>query len=65
MSEEILRFVDTIHRDRQVSKEVIFTGIEMALVSAAQKSFDQEEGIEVNIDRDTGEISASCDGSKS
>lgn len=62
MSEEILRFVDTIHRDRQVSKEVIFTGIEMALVSAAQKSFDQEEGIEVNIDRDTGDISAACDG---
>ncbi|MGE4631892.1 MAG: transcription termination factor NusA [Planctomycetota bacterium] len=62
MSEEILRFVDTIHRDRQVSKEVIFTGIEMALVSAAQKRFDQEEGIEVNIDRDTGDISAACDG---
>ncbi|MGE4618723.1 MAG: transcription termination factor NusA [Planctomycetota bacterium] len=62
MSEEILRFVDTIHRDRQVSKEVIFTGIEMALVSAAQKSFDQEEGIEVNIDRDSGAISAACDG---
>ncbi|MEC9476021.1 MAG: transcription termination factor NusA [Planctomycetota bacterium] len=62
MSEEILRFVDTIHRDRQVSKEVIFTGIEMALISAAQKSFDQEEGIEVNIDRDSGTISAVRDG---
>lgn len=62
MSEEILRFVDTIHRDRQVSKEVIFTGIELALISAAQKSFDQEEGIEVNIDRDSGTISAARDG---
>ena len=62
MSEEILRFVDTIHRDRQVDKEVIFTGIEMALVSAAQKRFDQEEGIEVLIDRETGVISAIKDG---
>ncbi|MAW76769.1 MAG: transcription termination factor NusA [Planctomycetes bacterium] len=62
VSEEILRFVDTIHRDRQVSKEVIFTGIELALISAAQKSFDQEEGIEVNIDRDSGTISAARDG---
>ena len=43
VSEEILRFVDTIHRDRQVDKEVIFTGIEMALVSAAQKRFRSEE----------------------
>ncbi|MDE0959976.1 MAG: transcription termination factor NusA [Planctomycetota bacterium] len=62
MSEEILRFVDTIHRDRQVEKEVIFTGIEMALLSAAQKRFEQEEGIEVLIDRETGEISAIRDG---
>ena len=62
MSEEILRFVDTIHRDRQVDKEVIFTGIEMALVSAAQKRFDQEEGIEVIIDRESGEIRAHRDG---
>jgi N utilization substance protein A len=62
VSEEILRFVDTIHRDRQVDKEVIFTGIEMALVSAAQKRFDQEEGIEVLIDRETGVISAVRDG---
>lgn len=62
MSEEILRFVDTIHRDRQVDKEVIFTGIEMALVSAAQKRYDQEEGIEVLIDRLSGSISAVRDG---
>ncbi len=62
MSEEILRFVDTIHRDRQVDKEVIFTGIEMALVSAAQKRFEQEEGIQVLIDRETGDISAIRDG---
>lgn len=62
MSEEILRFVDTIHRDRQVDKEVIFTGIELALVSAAQKRFDQEDGIEVLIDRESGEISAVRDG---
>jgi transcription termination/antitermination protein NusA len=62
LSEEILRFVDTIHRDRQVDKEVIFTGIEMALVSAAQKRYDQEEGIEVLIDRLSGAISAVRDG---
>jgi len=62
VSEEILRFVDTIHRDRQVDKEVIFTGIELALVSAAQKRFDQEDGIEVLIDRESGEISAVRDG---
>jgi len=62
MNSEFLRLVDTIHRDRQVDKEVIFVGIELALVSAAQKKFGTTEGIEVQIDRETGELSASIDG---
>ncbi|HIA28479.1 MAG TPA: transcription termination factor NusA [Planctomycetes bacterium] len=62
MSEEILRFVDTIHRDRQVDKEVIFYGIEQALVSAAQKKYGENEVITINIDRETGEISAKMGG---
>jgi len=62
MNSEFLRLVDTIHRDRQVDKEVIFTGIELALVSAAQKKYGTTEGIEVAIDRETGDISATIDG---
>lgn len=62
MNSEILRLVDTVHRDRQVDKEVIFTGIELALVSAAQKKFGTTEGIDVTIDRETGEIVASVEG---
>ncbi len=61
MNSEFLRLVDTIHRDRQVEKEVIFVGIELALVSAAQKKFGTTEGIEVSIDRETGEISATVE----
>ncbi|MFQ5653235.1 MAG: transcription termination factor NusA [Planctomycetota bacterium] len=62
MNTEILRFVDTIHRDRQIDKEIIFTGIEMALLSAAQKKLGSSEGIVVAIDRETGDIEASVDG---
>ncbi len=62
MNTEFLRLVDTIHRDRQVDKEVIFIGIELALVSAAQKKFGTTEGIEVSIDRESGEISATVEG---
>ena len=62
MNSEFLRLVDTIHRDRQVDKEVIFVGIEQALISAAQKKYGTTEGIEVDIDRETGAIEASVDG---
>ncbi|MGE3163788.1 MAG: transcription termination factor NusA [Planctomycetota bacterium] len=62
MNREILRFVDTIHRDRQIDKEVVFTGIEQALISAAQKKLGTSDGIEVVIDRESGEIQATVDG---
>ena len=32
--EEILRIVDAIHRDKNIDKEIVFEGIEAALVSA-------------------------------
>lgn len=62
MNREILRFVDTIHRDKQIDKEVVFTGIELALASAAQKKLGTADGIEVSIDRESGEIIAEVDG---
>ena len=64
MNRELLRMVDSIHRDRQVDKEIIFTGIEQALISAAQKRYGatEELDVQVNIDRETGEIEASIDG---
>ncbi|MDP7033997.1 MAG: transcription termination factor NusA [Planctomycetota bacterium] len=54
--EEILRIVDTIHRDKDIDKEIIFEGIETALLTAARKRVGPELDIEIEIDRDTGEI---------
>ncbi|MEM7167962.1 MAG: transcription termination factor NusA, partial [Planctomycetota bacterium] len=62
MNREILRFVDTIQRDKQIDKEVVFVGIEQALISAAQKKTGSTEGVEVTIDRETGDIEATVDG---
>lgn len=62
MNREILRFVDTIQRDKQIDKEVVFVGIEQALISAAQKKTGSTEGVDVTIDRETGEITATVDG---
>jgi len=55
MNAEILRLVDTIHRDKDIEKEVIFQGIEAALLSAVKKKLGESEAIGVVIDRVTGE----------
>lgn len=51
---EILRTVDAIHRDKSIDKEIVFEGIEQAILSAARKHFGEEAEIEVHIDRTSG-----------
>lgn len=59
---EVLRIVDAIHRDKNIDKEIVFEGIEDALVSAAKKHYGEESDITVRIDRESGAITATCDG---
>jgi transcription termination/antitermination protein NusA len=59
---EILRIVDAIHRDKNVDKEIVFSAIEAALVSAAKRQYGEEEDIVVHIDRKDGSISGTHNG---
>ncbi|MFK7821401.1 MAG: transcription termination factor NusA [Planctomycetaceae bacterium] len=59
---EVLRIVDAIHRDKNIAQEIVFEGIELAIVSAARKHFAEEQEIACDIDRETGEPSLKCDG---
>lgn len=52
---ELLRIVDTIHRDKAIPKENVFEGIEQAILSAARKHYGEEAAIEVHIDRTSGQ----------
>jgi len=59
MNAELIRIVDNIARDKNIDKESIFVDLEEAMVSAARKYFGElESEIVVNIDRETGEITA-------
>ena len=59
MNQELVRIVDNIARDKNIDKEAIFVDLEEAMVSAARKHFgDSESEIIVNIDRNTGELTA-------
>ncbi|MBN1851966.1 MAG: transcription termination factor NusA [Pirellulales bacterium] len=59
---EVLRIVDAIHRDKNIHKEIVFEGIEAALVSAAKKHYGEESEIVVRINRENGQITATCNG---
>lgn len=53
---EVLRIVDSLHREKNIEKEVVFRAIESALVSAARKHFGEDADIEFIIERDSGQI---------
>lgn len=56
--ESLLRLVDSLHRDKEIAKDVVFQGIEAALTTAARKHFKSHEMVSIQIDRNTGEILA-------
>ncbi|MBL8855194.1 MAG: transcription termination factor NusA, partial [Planctomycetaceae bacterium] len=59
---DLLRIVDSMHRDKNIEKEVVFRAVEAALVTAARKHYGEEAAISFQIDREKGEITGSCDG---
>jgi len=63
MNGEVLRIVDSIHRDKNIDKEIVFQGIEMALLSAAKKHYPETDEVTITIDRETGNVSATHNGS--
>ncbi|HHT9119430.1 MAG TPA: transcription termination factor NusA [Candidatus Hypogeohydataceae bacterium YC41] len=56
--EELFRLVETLHKDKAIDREIIFQGIEAALLSVARRHFVSKEVISIKVDRQTGEIVA-------
>jgi N utilization substance protein A len=59
---DMLRIVDSIHREKNIEKDVVFQAIESALVSAAKKSYGELAEITLHIDRQTGALSGTHNG---
>src|SRR3954467_9759226 len=62
MSVDLVRIVDSIHRDKNISKDILFEGIQSALATAAKKHYPDAEDITVIIDQESGKISTTTDG---
>jgi N utilization substance protein A len=57
---EVLRIVDAIHRDKRIAKDIVFVGIEAAIATAARRQYGEEADIKIQVDRETGEITGTC-----
>src|SRR3954452_19369796 len=56
MSVDLVRIVDSIHRDKNISKDILFEGIQSALATAAKKHYPEAAEIVANINPDSGQI---------
>ena len=55
MSREILLLVDTLAREKNVTRDVVFDALEGALASAMKKRFQENVDIRVSVDRMSGD----------
>lgn len=56
MNKELFAALDSLEKEKGISKEILFEALEIALVSAYKRNFQSAPAVRVNIDRDTGEI---------
>ena len=56
MSREILLLVDVLAREKNVSKEIVFGALELALASASKKRIHDDADVRVVVDRETGDF---------
>lgn len=55
-SNELIKAVDLIVKEKNISSDVIFEGLKLALATAYKKNFDSKTNVLVDIDRETGDI---------
>ncbi len=55
-SEEFIKAVKNIVKEKGISEDIVFEGMEQALLTAYKKNFDSKTNARVEINRETGEI---------
>lgn len=56
MSREILLLVDALAREKNVTRDIVFGALELALASATKKRISDDADVRVSVDRDTGDF---------
>lgn len=56
MNKELFAALDSLEKEKGISKEILFEALEVALISAYKRNFQSAPAVRVSIDRDTGDI---------
>ncbi len=56
MSQEIIRVIEQVSKEKGINKKVLIEALEAAIVSAAKKSCKSEENLTAHLNEETGEI---------
>ncbi len=62
MSVDLVRIIDSIHREKNIPKESLIEAIQSALTTAARKHYPDATEIEVVFEPDSGKLSINRDG---
>jgi len=57
MKRELMSVIEAVGREKGIDKDRVLAAVESALLTAAKKRYGNNENIQVQIDRDSGEIS--------
>jgi len=56
MNKDLFAALESLEKEKGISKEILFEALEVALVSAYKRNFQSAPAVSVTIDRETGEI---------
>lgn len=56
MKAEFIEALEEIEREKGISKDIIFEALEAALISGYKKNFGSSQNVEVEVDKETGEV---------
>lgn len=59
---DMLRYVDSLHREKGIDRDLVFRTIESAMASAVKKHYGENADVVVTINRQSGVIGARVDG---
>ncbi len=61
LGSEIIRYIEALHREKEIDKEVLFRALEGALAIAVKKRYGIQDEIVFKINRQTGEVESNLD----
>ena len=61
MNKELMEALDTLEREKNISKHTLIEAIQQSLVQACKQHFGKSDNVHVNINPETGDFSVYAD----